>query len=67
MPLDEWQVRWAFDFEREFRAETGAAITAEKANRFWWLNQNKALGDQCHLKPDCWLPKGHQGHCEPVA
>lgn len=37
-----------------------------KANRFWWHEQNKSLKGDCRLTPDCWLPRGHQGLCQPV-
>lgn len=66
MPLDQWQARWRFDFEREFGVGTSAGVAAEKANRFWWFNQNKELGEDCLTMPNCWLPRKHQGRCEPV-
>jgi len=37
-----------------------------KANRFWWLNQNKSLRRECRSTPNCWLPSGHQQPCEPL-
>ncbi len=37
-----------------------------KANRFWWLKQNKSLKQECRSTSNCWLPHGHQQPCEPV-
>ena len=37
-----------------------------KANRFWWHEQNKSLKQDCRSTPNCWLPRGHQGPCQPV-
>ncbi len=65
MPLDEWQRNWAFDFEREYKTGSTPGIAAERANRFWWHEQNKALNQQCVRSQDCWLPRGHAGECEP--
>jgi len=36
-----------FDFSREFSAGTSAIEAAGKANRFWWHQQNKAIGQDC--------------------
>lgn len=66
MPLSEWQKNWAFDFQGEFNAGTNANDAAMKANRFWWHEQNKAIQKECRLSGDCWLPRGHQGRCQPV-
>ncbi len=66
MPLEEWQKSWAFDFRAEFNAGTTANDAAMKANRFWWREQNKAIHQGCTLSEDCWLPRGHQGGCQPV-
>jgi hypothetical protein len=66
MPLDEWQQSWPFDFEREYKAGIPPANAAESANRFWWHEQNKALRQDCKKTPGCWLPRDHQGACEPL-
>lgn len=67
MPMDDWQKTWAFDFDAEYRAGASAGQTAHKANRFWWHNQNLALQQNCTRTPDCWLPRDHEGECEPVS
>jgi hypothetical protein len=67
MQFQDWQSIWAYDFEREFAFGTEAADAAAKANKFWWYEQNKALGHDCGKTPDCWLPRNHQGECQPVA
>jgi len=36
-----------------------------KANRFWWSEQNKSIGRACERIPGCWLPREHQGECQP--
>ena len=66
MPLEEWQKSWAFDFRAEFDAGTAANEVAMKANSFWWHEQNKTIQQDCRLSQDCWLPRGHQGTCQPV-
>jgi hypothetical protein len=65
MPMERWQKAWPFDFDREFQAGTDAKDAAIKANKFWWQQQNLALGQDCRKMPDCWLPQGHEGKCEP--
>jgi len=67
MPMEEWQATWRFDFEGEYKAGVDAADAALSANRFWWSEQNKSLRQNCQAAPDCWLPRGHQGDCQPVA
>jgi hypothetical protein len=67
MPLEKWQAAWQFDFSAEYRAGTDAGRAAEKANRFWWHEQNKALRQDCQQTPNCWLPTGHSGECVPVS
>ncbi len=37
-----------------------------KANRFWWREQNKSLKQDCGKTPGCWLPRDHQGKCQPA-
>jgi len=66
MPMDDWQNRWRFDFPAEHKAGADPARAAEKANRFWWHEQNKAIGQDCRKDPACWLPRNHQGDCQPV-
>jgi hypothetical protein len=65
MPLNDWRRIWAFDFQHEFEVGTAANDAAMKANRYWWQNQNKAIGQDCPKTPTCWLPRDHQGDCEP--
>jgi hypothetical protein len=67
MPLEPWQERWAFDFRAEFEAGREPARTAERANHFWWYEQNKALQQDCRRNARCWLPRGHDGECQPVS
>lgn len=67
MDFDEWQNLWPFNFQREFHADVGANDAAVRANRFWWQKQNMSLDRDCRKTPDCWLPRGHQGSCEPVS
>jgi hypothetical protein len=66
MPLEAWQKTFHFDFRLEFERGTTPTQAAEKANRFWWRQQNEDIGQQCRKRFDCWLPNGHQGACEPV-
>jgi len=65
MRMDDWQKTWRFDFRREFEAGANANDAAAKANRHWWHQQNKAIGQDCRKAPGCWLPRDHQGDCEP--
>ncbi len=67
MDVDDWQSIWPFDFKAEHRAGTNPVDSAEKANRFWWYQQNKSLNENCEITPNCWLRRGHQGVCKPVA
>jgi hypothetical protein len=66
MPMADWQSQWAFDFSREFSAGMSANDAAKKANRFWWLHQNKAIGQDCRKTVNCWLPRNHQDDCQPL-
>ena len=66
MLMSDWQTHWAFDFGREFNRGTTPTDTAMKANRFWWYQQNKAIGKECRKTSGCWLPSDHQGHCKLV-
>ncbi len=54
MPMDEWQKTWRFDFEREFKVGTDAATAADLANRYWWHEQNKSIGQHCLTTQGCW-------------
>ncbi len=65
MPMDDWQRLWPFDFEGEHRAGTAPADVAAKANRYWWHQLNKSIGQDCQKSADCWLPRGHKGQCQP--
>jgi len=65
MQMEDWQGMWSFDFSAEYRAGTNPDAAAMKANRFWWLQQNKSIGRVCEKIPGCWLPQGHQGECQP--
>lgn len=67
MPLDDWQETWPFDFRKEFESGTSTSDAAMKANRFWWHRQNVAMNQDCRLTPNCWLPRNHQGECQPVS
>jgi hypothetical protein len=64
MPMESWQGIWTFDFHSEFEAGTSPRDAAMKANRFWWQQQNRAIGQDCQQTSDCWLPRGHEGNCE---
>ena len=43
-----------------------AKEAAMKANRHWWYEWNKSLKQECRQTKDCWLPRGHQGQCQPA-
>ena len=66
MPMEDWQTVSSFDFKREFAAGVSPDDAALKANRFWWLQQNRKIGQDCPRTSNCWLPQGHQGECEPL-
>jgi hypothetical protein len=66
MSMGDWQSRWPFDFQAEYKTGTKADEAAMKANRFWWFSQNKSLKQNCRSTPDCWLPRGHRGSCQPL-
>lgn len=65
MPMADWQKIWTFDFSAEYEAGTNPDAAAMKANRFWWSEQNKSIGRVCEKIPGCWLPREHQGECQP--
>jgi len=66
MRVEDWQSIWSFDFGAEYEIGTDPDAAAMKANRFWWREQNRSLKQDCRLTPTCWLPRGHQGSCQPV-
>jgi hypothetical protein len=66
MRIEDWQGVWPFNFSAEYGAGTNPDATAIKANRFWWREQNKSMKQDCQKTPGCWLPKGHQGGCQPA-
>jgi hypothetical protein len=66
MLMADWQSRWPFDFHADYLSGTDAGDAAMRANRFWWLEQNKSVKRDCHATPNCWLPRGHQGACQSV-
>jgi hypothetical protein len=66
MQMEDWQGTWPFDFLGEHNAGTNPDAAAMKANRFWWYQQNKSLKQDCQVTPSCWLPRCHQGECQPV-
>jgi hypothetical protein len=65
MSMDDWQPVWRFDFTGEHDKGTEPHAAAMKANRFWWYEQNKSMGQECNKIPGCWLPRGHEGECQP--
>ena len=65
MSMDDWQPVWPFDFPGEHDKGTDSGAAAMKANRFWWYRQNRSIGRECDMVPGCWLPRGHQGECQP--
>lgn len=66
MSMDDWQHLWRFDFPGEHDKGTDPHAAAMKANRFWWYRQNMSMGQHCDKLPGCWLPRGHQGDCQPI-
>jgi len=66
MQMEDWQGIWSFDFDTEYKAGTNPDDAAMKANRFWWREQNKSLKKDCQKTPRCWLPRDHQGECQPL-
>ena len=67
MPMSDWHVLGAFDYRREYDAGVKPGDAAMKANRQWWHEWNKSLKQECRQSDDCWLPRGHEGQCQPVA
>lgn len=67
MSVEDWQSIWPFDFSSEYQKGTASADAAEKANRFWWYEQNKSRQKECLKTSDCWLPREHDGDCQPLS
>ncbi len=65
MSIDDWQPVWPFDFRGEHDKGTDPDGAAMKANRYWWHQQNRSIGRECDTVPGCWLPRRHQGECQP--
>jgi hypothetical protein len=66
-PMADWQVIGTFDYRSQYDAGVKPADAAMKANCHWWHEWNKSLKQDCHQTTDCWLPRGHQGQCQPVS
>lgn len=67
MPLQDWHAIGAFDYRSEYDAGAHPNDAAMKAHHYWWHEWNKSLKQNCRETKDCWLPRGHQGQCEPIA
>jgi len=67
LPVADWQVMGAFDYQREYDAGVPPNIAAMKANRQWWHDWNKSPNQECQRSKDCWLPRGHQGQGQSMA
>jgi hypothetical protein len=50
MPMDTWHAVWPFDFASEFADGTAPGVTALKANRFWWRQQNQRIDQDWILR-----------------
>jgi hypothetical protein len=66
MQMEDWQPVFSFNFQIAHDAGDTPDEAAIKANRFWWLRQNQSLRTECLKMPDCWLPREHQGTCQPL-
>ena len=67
LPAADWHAIGAFDYRSEYEAGVKPQDAAMKANRHWWREWNKSLNQDCRKSDACWLPRGHQGQCQPVA
>ena len=67
MPMADWQAIGVFDYRSEYDAGVAPAEAALKANRHWWHEWNKSLNQECRQRRGCWLPRGHEGDCQPLA
>jgi hypothetical protein len=61
MPFRDWQRRWQFDFQQEFKAGMMADDAAMKAKRFWWREQNRSFKQDCRRTPNCGFPTPIKG------
>lgn len=66
MEMGDWQPVFAFDFQAAHDAGDTPDEAAMRANKFWWRRQNESLKAECLKTPGCWLPREHQGRCEPL-
>jgi hypothetical protein len=66
MQMEDWQRAWPFDFRAQFERGIAPGEAAEAANRFWWYQQNKSIGQACRKTENCWLPQNHRGECQLV-
>jgi hypothetical protein len=66
-PMEDWPAIGAFDFRSEYNAGVKPKDAAMKANRRWWHDWNKSLNQECQRSEQCWLPRGHEGQCQPIA
>jgi len=67
LPAADWQTIGVFDYRSEYDAGVKPSDAATKANRQWWHEWNKSLNQDCRQTRDCWLPRGHEGQCQPIA
>lgn len=66
MSMGGWQGLLPFDFQAECESGTTVDEAGMEANRFWWHEHNRSFKQDCCLTPNCWLPHGHSGSCQPV-
>ncbi|HEY4899761.1 MAG TPA: hypothetical protein VIH91_02965 [Terriglobales bacterium] len=60
MSMETWHAVWPFDFAREFADGTAPSVTALKANRFWWRQQNQRIDQD-------WILRFTTGGAVPAA
>ncbi len=66
MDFDEWQSAFPYNFRRSFESGTSPTDAATRTSRFWWREQEKLLRTQCNRAANCWLPRDHDGECQPI-
>ncbi len=66
MATDHWQAFAAYNFRRSYESGTPPDQAAQRAFKFWWRQQHKALHDDCQKAVNCWLKHGHEGECQPI-
>lgn len=66
MQMEDWQPVFRYNFQNAHDAGDTPDGAAMKANRFWWRSQNQSLKTECLKTPGCWLPREHQGQCQPL-